>query len=76
MEVDEMKCPKCESTGDITRCEFCGLCTKCDDLYDGWFRHPHSIDPYFKGTATAGLLIRRIACDECVKEQERWGLRP
>lgn len=71
-----MKCDSCGSTEDTIRCEFCGLCTKCDDLYDGWFRHPHSQSEFFKGTATAGLLVRRIACDSCVKEQERLGLRP
>ena len=58
------------------KCEFCGISHNNVDLYDGWFRHPHSQNEFFKGTATAGLLVRRIACDDCVKEQEKLGLRP
>lgn len=43
------------------------------NLYEGYFKHPHSQNEFFKGTATAGLLILRVACEKCVKIQRGLG---
>lgn len=48
------------------------ICDMCDTnnhetLYEGWFRHPASLNAYTKGTATAGLLQKLQVCEACAK---------
>jgi hypothetical protein len=74
-----IKCSSCEKADNkVAKCEFCGICMNCYEgtFYEGFFKHHHSQNAYFKGTATSGLLTLRIACDICLEEQEKSGLRP
>ena len=45
------------------KCEYCH--TEQETLYDGWFRHPHHNQEFFRGTATSGLIQRMMVCRSC-----------
>jgi len=45
-------------------CEFCNK--PKNTLYDGWFRTPAAFNPFAAGTASAGLLQRRLVCRPCL----------
>jgi hypothetical protein len=53
-------------------CEFCRQEQKT--LYEGWFRTAAAFNPYAKGTASAGLLQLRRACNRCAEEAVRNGV--
>lgn len=48
---------------------------KCDDchkevetLYQGWFRNVQSMNPWAKGTASAGVMQQKRLCYDCMKK--------
>jgi len=47
------------------KCEFCHV---ADADVEGWFYHSARKNPYAQGTADAGLLQRRVACNTCAQE--------
>lgn len=47
-------------------CDFCN--TEQHTLYEGWFRSIQSLNPFAKGTATAGLLQFHRVCKKCMNE--------
>lgn len=61
----------------MTQSDF--ICDNCEDdtqniLYEGWFRTVAALNPFAKGTASAGLLQIRRLCEKCVKEFKERGL--
>jgi len=54
---------------------FCDFCREdCDVLYEGWFYTNQKLNPYAKGTASAGLMQRRVGCKTCVNKMIDLGL--
>ena len=52
-------------------CEFCE--EKLAD-FEGWFYTSAKLNPYAKGTASEGLMQRRIVCRECAIKAKEKGL--
>jgi len=50
---------------ETLKCEFCGASHDDVELYEGWFYAVERDNWVAKGTATYGLMQRRIACKEC-----------
>lgn len=55
-------------------CDSCGTEPKDDTLYEGWFKTPESLNPFAKGTVSAGLIQRRRVCVVCAKNAIDSGL--
>ena len=46
----------------------CEFCKTSEATKEGFFYSSAKFNPYAKGTASAGLKQRRVACNECVDE--------
>lgn len=51
-------------------CDSCGT-DQVDELYEGWFKTQAAYNPWLQGTATAGLLQRRLVCLDCLIKSGR-----
>lgn len=73
--MTHVRCPTCDNleSRDGLRCEFCYDC--CSDLFEGWFYTEARLNPWAKGTASAGLMQRRISCKKCADKAKEVGLR-
>ena len=52
---------------DDIRCEFCNT-NKPLTFYEAWFYTEARNNPYASGTASAGLMQLRVACEECLQK--------
>lgn len=62
---------------DMNKEDFvCDNCNKYkgDTLYEGWFYTEAKLNPWLKGTATSGLMQRKIVCEFCLKILQDEGL--
>lgn len=57
---------------DNFRCDECRQ--KQDTLYIGWFRNRQALNPFAKGTVTAGLIHQARVCKLCFHKLKALGL--
>ena len=57
----------------MLKCEFCKV---SEAQVEGWFYTSAKNNPYAQGTAAAGLLQRRVACNHCANEAIKNGMTP